>query len=143
MTKTAPAVFAWKDEYAFGIAEIDRQHRTLVDLVRDLHEAMAAGKGTDTLRAILDELIRYTQSHFRYEEQMLARAGWKDLEVHKAEHQKLTRTVEEFRRDLASGRVAMTLRVMDFLKSWLVGHILEKDRAYVNAVKAAGGGLRG
>lgn len=64
--------FPWDDMlYSVGIASIDAQHKKLVALVNNLFEAMKSGKGATVVGSILDELIQYTASHFKYAEECM------------------------------------------------------------------------
>ena len=45
------ALFAWSDEYAVGVPEIDRQHQQLFTYAGQLHSAMIAGQGWHLFRA--------------------------------------------------------------------------------------------
>jgi hemerythrin-like metal-binding protein len=58
---------------------MDNQHRQLVDLLNQLENAMAKGKGKELVGKILSELIRYTQTHFSSEELLMLKHGFPDL----------------------------------------------------------------
>jgi hemerythrin-like metal-binding protein len=61
---------------------IDAQHQGLVRLINGLHGAMAAGHGKDAVGKILDEPVRYTQSHLTFEENLLRQRGYSKLAAH-------------------------------------------------------------
>ena len=56
--------------------------------------------------------------------------GYPEYEAHKTIHQALTREVREFQRKFQSGEPDMTDELMDFLKKWLVDHIMVIDKKY-------------
>jgi hemerythrin-like metal-binding protein len=134
-TATANEVFPWRAEYSVGIPLIDTQHRGLIKLINDLHASMLAGKGSQAMAGILDDLIRYTESHFSYEQAMLRQSGYSGLAAHIEEHQRLTKQVTDLRQDFATSKVCMTLGVMRFLKDWLANHILDRDMDYARELK--------
>lgn len=140
-TATTPTViFPWSDSYSVGIPQIDSQHKGLIRLINDLHTAMAAGQGKQAMAGILDELIRYTKSHFTYEEGMLRQREYSNLASHHAVHEKLTSQVVELRERFRASKLTLSVEVMHFLKSWLADHILVHDKAYARELKTVGAG---
>ncbi|MDE2586454.1 MAG: hemerythrin, partial [Betaproteobacteria bacterium] len=59
------AFMPWSDELVLGLAEIDQQHRWLVDQTNALHDELS---GNDPRRQvigdILEGLVDYTHNHF-------------------------------------------------------------------------------
>jgi hemerythrin len=76
----------WDDSLATGNAEIDAQHHKLVDLINQLHEAMRTGKGSAALSGIFDELIKYTDYHFKTEERLFGPVDYAQKDAHVKEH---------------------------------------------------------
>jgi hemerythrin len=124
------SLFAWKDTYSIGVAEIDAQHRRLFSLADELHSAMNTGKGKDVMAQVLQNLINYTKSHFATEEQLMQRCAYKDFAAHKAQHDALTKKVLELQTEFRAGKLMITIDVMQFLSSWLRQHIGDSDRKY-------------
>lgn len=58
------ALMSWSDNLSVNIKEIDEQHKKLVGMVNDLHDAMKMGKGNDVTGKILTGLIQYVGTHF-------------------------------------------------------------------------------
>ena len=138
-TATTPTtIFPWSEIYAVGIPQIDTQHKGLIRLINNLHAAMAAGQGKQVMAGILDELVRYTESHFTYEEGMLRERQYSNLAAHHSDHEKLTRQVVELRERFRTSKLTMSVEVMQFLKSWLGDHILVHAQAYARELKSAG-----
>jgi len=127
---TTNLIFPWLQKYSVGISQIDAQHQGLVRLINDLHAAMSSGQGKLAVGKILDELIRYTEQHFSYEENMLKVRGYSRLTGHQAEHKRLTGQVLELREKYKNGGLALTVEVMQFLKNWLANHIMGHDQQY-------------
>ena len=131
-------LFIWNDSYKTGINTIDTQHKKLVDLINELHDAMTKGQGSQALGKIVNGLLDYTVIHFTTEERLLKQAGYADFDAHKKIHDAFTAKVREMKKDLDGGRKMMTLEVSTFLKDWLSGHILGTDMKYVATLKAKG-----
>ena len=136
---TATAVlFPWTDAYSVKIAVVDSQHKVLVDLINELHEAMIARKGRESLGGVLASLVKYTKSHFAADEGLMRANQYADLAGHKAEHERFTQTIVDFQGRFQRNEVAMTIDVMDFLKDWLIKHIMGVDKKYVPHLSARG-----
>lgn len=138
MSTTTALLFPWSDTYSVRIGVIDMQHKNLVNIVNELHQAMGAGQGKDKLGQVLANLIKYTQTHFATEEKFMESRGYPDYAQHKCEHDRLTATVVEFQRKFQRNEVALTVDIMGFLKDWLVKHIQGCDKKYVPFLNAQG-----
>jgi len=137
LTATA-TLYGWDPSYSVNIGIIDAQHKNLVSILGELHEAMAAGKGKEKLGPVLSNLIKYTQAHFATEERLMEKHGYPEYGAHKAEHENLTGTVMDFHRRFLSNEVAMTVEVMEFLANWLFKHIKGSDKRYGPFLNAKG-----
>jgi hemerythrin len=120
----------WKPEFSVGIGSIDAQHTKLISLINNLHEAMNRGEGKAVVGTILTELIQYTKTHFAFEEELFKKHAYAGYAKHKAAHDALTGKVLDLHEQFKSGKSAMTIEVMTFLKNWLQDHILVTDKAY-------------
>jgi len=131
-------LFHWDATYSVNIGIIDTQHKTLVGMVNDLHQAMAQGSGKDKLGGILSNLVKYTQAHFATEERMMQSHGYPEFLAHKSEHESLTSTVLDLQRRFLANEVGLSVDAMEFLKDWLVKHILGSDKKYTPFLNAQG-----
>jgi len=125
------SLFTWSDSYSVNAPGIDAQHQKLFDLINSLHVAMIQGKGKEVLEQILDGLVDYTKVHFAAEELLLEKINYPDLQAHVAEHDAFIRKAYALQTDYRNGKVALTLPVMEFLKDWLLNHILKTDKKYM------------
>jgi hemerythrin len=129
------ALMSWMDSYSVSVPQFDSQHKQLFALINRLHDAMAKGHANDVMAKTLDELILYTKSHFQAEEKLLESKGYPDLAAHKAQHEKFTSQVVQFQEDFISGKLTVTIQLMNFLRDWLIHHILETDKQYGEFLK--------
>jgi len=123
-------IMTWTDSYSVGIAEIDKQHKKLIDLINTLHDAMAKGQAKSVIGKILGELITYCANHFAAEEKLFDQYGYPDSAEHKDKHQKMTAKVLALQQQFEQGKTTITMDVMDFLQQWLDKHILGTDKKY-------------
>lgn len=126
------SLLQWEDRFSVGVDQFDRQHRVLVDLINELHEAMRTGKGQQELGVILEKLVQYTRVHFASEEEWMVRYQYPEYPQHRASHDHLTRQVLEFQRQYKDGTIGLSVQMIQFLKEWLVNHIIGEDKAYAH-----------
>jgi hemerythrin len=120
----------WKDEYSVNVASIDDQHRKLIAIINRLHEAMKVGKGREILSDVMAELIDYSDYHFTSEEGLMKKVGHPDIQGHIAEHNHFRQMVRSISDEVKGGNFVMTLEINEFLREWLVDHMLGTDRKY-------------
>lgn len=123
-------LMSWKEDYNVGVADIDQQHKKLIDLINQLDSGMCKGQGKQVLGKILGDLINYCSSHFATEEKLFKQHEYPDADEHKAKHQKMTEKVLSLQKEFQLGKVTISHDVMDFLKKWLDKHILGTDKKY-------------
>jgi len=137
-TRSVDVLMRWSDDFSVRVGEIDGQHRHLVDLINELYQAMQAGRGDDVIGPILDELVAYAGAHFSLEEQYMERFKYEGYAAHKRAHeafvQKVLTVVEAFK----AGRAGVTLDVLNFLRDWIVEHILKVDKKYSDCLNTNG-----
>lgn len=126
--------FVWDNKYAIGIAEMDREHKTLFQIMKDLHDAMMQGKASTKTGEILKKLVEYTRSHFAAEEALMSRAGFAELSQHRLQHIGLMKQVDDYVIRHLKGELALNVQLMNFLRNWLITHIQESDRKYAASV---------
>lgn len=130
------AFIEWSDRYTVQVPTFDAQHKQLFLLIDQLHAAMKTGQSRDRMSAILNELARYTRTHFSAEENAMLSAGYSEFASHKAEHDKFTSKVERVNQEFEQGAAGLSIELMDFLTSWLQDHILNTDKKYSSVVMA-------
>ena len=124
------ALLTWNDSFSVKVRQFDDQHKKLVGMVNDLHDAMKEGKGKEVLEKILNGLIQYTSTHFAEEERLMKQHGYPDYEQHKKEHNQLVLQVLDLQKNHKEGKAILTQSVMTFLKDWLQKHIQGEDKNY-------------
>jgi len=124
------ALIQWNDGLSVGVVEIDGQHQRLIGMINDLNDAMRQGKGKEVLGKIINGLVGYAGTHFRTEEKYFKQFGYPDADSHKKEHDDFTKKVTEFKDGFDTGKIGLSIVVMDFLSNWLQDHIKGVDKKY-------------
>lgn len=77
--------FEWDDGYSVKVPSIDRQHKVLIDYINKLQVVITCPKQhRHMIELILNGLVNYTNSHFRYEEMLIGMHRYPDAEQHKS-----------------------------------------------------------
>lgn len=126
------AFLDWSDKYSLGVAEIDEQHQNLFNLVNKLHTAVSEGADQSTHGDILNELIDYTVYHFETEERLFKEKNYPEYDVHKQQHDDLTRQVLELQTKFTEGSATISFEVLDFLSQWLKEHTTGSDQKFTS-----------
>ena len=124
------AYMSWKELYSVNVKEIDEQHKKLIGMINELHDAMKVGKGKVVTSLILKEMIDYAATHFATEEKYMIKFEFPGYAQHKAEHDAFSVKVLDFQQKYNEGSIALSFEVMEFLEDWLVKHILGTDKQY-------------
>jgi hemerythrin len=132
------ALLNWKNEYSVNIKEIDDQHRRLVDMINELHEAMVQQKAKEALGSVLSKLVNYAATHFATEERLMQGNGYPEYAEHKEKHEKMTAKVLALQKEWQAGRTTLGIEVSQFLKDWLDKHILGTDKKYAPFLNSKG-----
>jgi hemerythrin-like metal-binding protein len=122
------AFLQWSPNLSVGIDFMDADHQKLMELLTELHDLVGAGQIQTAAIEKLDELIDFTQQHFRLEERLMEESDYDGFEQHRQLHEVLLQEVAELRQHLTVGEKNAGPEIMDFLKDWLIRHILESDK---------------
>ena len=120
----------WKNEYSVGIDSIDKQHKTLINLINQLNTAVDYSTGDEFEREALDKLVEYTKVHFSYEEGLMEQNGYPDFAAHKAQHVEMIKKVEEVLAQYEREHDTAMRNAAEYLKTWLIKHINGTDKQY-------------
>jgi len=130
--------FTWNEVYNTGIVTIDTQHKVILKILNELYDVVFINKKDDKLAGILHELVQYTIYHFEEEEKLFEKYHFIAEKEHKKEHALFVEQISAFKQKLNTNDRLITLELIDFLKNWLIDHILVKDQEYVKFFNAKG-----
>ncbi|MGE5412493.1 MAG: bacteriohemerythrin [Clostridiales bacterium] len=128
----------WNARYSVGIKEVDTQHNKLLGYINDLHDAMKTGQAKDVMGTIIQNLIKYTTTHFSLEEKLLSENNYPAYLAHKKEHDDFVRKVLEFQKSFQTGSTSLSIDMLNFLRDWLLNHIAVSDRKYSSYLNEKG-----
>ncbi|QWV93134.1 bacteriohemerythrin [Geomonas oryzisoli] len=124
----------WDNSLILGMPQIDEHHHKLVDILNRCYRALMLHDHSHELAGVVAELLEYTQYHFQTEEQLMAALHYSAAPSHAAAHRKFINSIHNFKDRSDAGESFVAIDVLVFLKDWLVGHIQNTDRAFINFI---------
>ena len=130
--------FIWKPDYVFDIKEIDEQHKHFVGILDRMYDSTIQGLHQEELGDLLKELADYASDHFATEEKYFDKFDYPEAVEHKAKHQELRDKIQDFIEEAKNNKVDISNELLDFLEDWLVDHLLNLDKKYVECFHSHG-----
>ena len=127
--------FKWIDSYSVGNETIDYQHKKLIEIINKLYSSFVDQNTNDIMENLLEELIDYTIYHFDTEKKILVNYPSSISKGHLQEHQNFVDKVTDFKKKFSENRAPLTARLTNFLRDWLIKHIMISDRCYLDISK--------
>lgn len=129
-------IFPWDEQFATGLIKVDEQHKKLVEILNRLATNQANLANEKDLSQIFDELVDYTDYHFKTEEgvweQYFENDSWY-LE-HEKTHSGFIENILSIKNDPNKTFDEAIYELVLFLAEWLAFHILDTDKRMAQAV---------
>lgn len=118
----------WRPEFETGVAEVDHEHRELVDLINALHVEIGANAPKKVVRGFLGEVFAKISAHFALEETVMRKHRYDEYAAHKAEHEKLLDDIRDIM-DAHESDVFVDYEAAlgRAVRDWFVDHFKTKD----------------
>lgn len=124
--------FKFSDKYATGIPLIDKEHKELFRIIGEVQNLIGndfAVDKFDDIVSLLEQLKEYTKFHFSDEEEYMKSINYDGLEAQQRAHDAFVARLEELDLTQIDENQQETLEeLLEFLKEWLVNHILNSDK---------------
>jgi hemerythrin len=133
------AFIDWSANYSVKVDAMDEQHKKLIALINELHEAMKNGQGKEVTSRVLTNLVKYTQTHFTAEEKLLEQYNYPKLGEQKQAHKGFVVKIQETEKKAATSTIGVNSDLLKFLKDWLINHIERSDKQYGEHIMAQTG----
>ena len=132
----------WSSSLELGIPRIDSQHKHLVSMCNDLHEALVQSRATDkvgwrvAIATAMRQTVEYARTHFADEEKLMHACNYKDFDAHKQQHREFIQTVTKVLVNFDDMTLPLAFDFADYLRDWVLGHVDCDDKQYSPVVKA-------
>ena len=126
MTSRETELIEWSEKYLIGIPEIDFQHKSLIRIINQFTDCNANAEFGELLKEFSDAMF----SHNQYEERLLEKHSYPDLDHHKREHAIEYSAFSARIKELINDEKDSQATIISQLKYWLEHHLLIDDMAY-------------
>jgi len=117
----------WRDQLSVGNDLIDTDHKHLIEVINNAEECLRNGNRKE-LAVTLDELARYSNTHFEREELIARAVGYPTVEQLHDSHTKLVETLNTFRSEVTEAWTDASFnRFGTYLRNWLIQHVIKED----------------
>jgi len=123
-------IINWRDEFSVGVKEMDDQHKKLIAMVNKLISEQKNLTDQKTIADLLTEMTDYAHIHFRAEEYLMAEYGYDQKAQQEQQHQAFIDKTIAFYTASDVGPNILSTALLDYLATWLIGHILKEDMKY-------------
>lgn len=122
----------WNETYSVGNAEMDEQHKKLIDIINKLFKSFKEGNAQEISSEILYEMIEYSNFHLNSEEKLLYKYNYTEKDKHEKLHEEFRKKTNELKFDLKNSSEGSHYKLIEYLKEWWTNHILVEDKKYSN-----------
>ena len=126
----------WRDEYSVGIAEIDDQHKGVIDLFAVIDAAIDNREGWSDVFFKLEKLREHARFHFALEESLMRMHGYPKQAEHVDHHKHFMDKLDQLQMTTLSRQV--TMNTISYLNHWYADHMQTQDRDFVRYIIDSG-----
>ena len=126
----------WSNDYSINVAEIDEQHKKLLEHVNKLHAGVEAQIDEQALHQLVVDLYEYTVFHFAFEEKLMKKHGMDHIKTHHEEHKLMLEHLKDVCNAMSDGKRPAFYSEYDVSDDWFLAHIKVSDQkmgAFLNS----------
>lgn len=120
----------WRDEFETGVAEIDQEHRALVDCMNNLALLVRRGD-VSGLSSAVSFLSSYVHAHFGNEERLMHDWHYPMLGEHVQEHRRFVQEFGKLKEAILGGQhdaLYLCFQIQLLMFDWFAHHTTRTDR---------------
>jgi hemerythrin len=120
----------WTDEFSVGVSMMDRQHQKLIGMLNRLIKEPETQTHSETISDLLTGMIAYAREHFRDEEALMSEYDYPLKDQQAEQHKAFVKKTVDLCSAVEVGVDIVPHVMLEYLKDWLVHHILQQDMRY-------------
>lgn len=122
----------WNEKFNVNVKQIDKQHKRLIAIINCLiiEDDNEPAPEPETVFDVIDEMMQYLSYHFDTEEKYMRDCGYPEYEAHKQQHDFFKKETLEYITRISEGNLDISDEILQFLTTWLIGHIIGSDAKY-------------
>ena len=118
----------WTPLFETGHADIEHDHRRIIEALNDLEAAIIQGEAASRLLELLRFLETYAREHFQREERLMIDLRCRQYGSNCRAHRQLEEKLDEWKkRSEGEITVPLILEIHRAINEWVPGHILRID----------------
>jgi hemerythrin len=130
---------SWKPkELEVGIYQIDKEHKQIIDLINDSYRVLCKNyidmlnRRYKDVVPIFESFTEVFSKHFHTEEKIMKENSYSDFIGHKAEHERLLFTIENYKGMISrrTNNQPLINNFIEFINTWTYLHITEDDQLF-------------
>ena len=118
----------WYDRYSINNIQLDNHHKKLFALFNRLYDICLVDNRDSMFETALDEIVSYSDYHFKAEEQYMREIGYNDIEKQIVEHKYFKERAIDLQLNSKSIDYKLCHEIIIFLGNWLMNHVIEEDK---------------
>jgi hemerythrin-like metal-binding protein len=123
-------LLSWDPMFKVGVEIIDFQHKELIDRLEQIQKTILITT-KEEVASFFNATHEYMELHFKTEEKLMEQYNYPDVTVHKQEHAVFSAKINSFHKRFEKDNLSFVIvNIMDFMKDWIIGHILSSDKAF-------------
>ncbi|WP_041041953.1 bacteriohemerythrin [Paramagnetospirillum magnetotacticum] len=115
----------WRDDMSVGNSDLDHQHRRLIDTA-NMVRGLSGDEDAEIIQAALEEVVEYILHHLDFEEELLEKCAFENIDSHKALHNEIRDGVLTISQNNKIATSAILVGMMD----QIINHIFCVDQEY-------------
>jgi hemerythrin len=121
-------LLTWDNKYTVSNIQLDNHHKRLFSIFNRLYDISVDNESVSSFETAVDELVSYSNYHFRAEEQYMRKVGYNDIERHVSLHKYFTARLYDIKDREKDDNNELCRELIFFLGNWLKNHVIEEDK---------------
>ena len=121
------ALIEWSDNFSVGVADIDHEHKSLIDLINQLYANLRQGASADDIADFFGEIYANISAHFALEEKLMRESRYEEYAAHKSEHEQLLDEIRDLMDEYEQQSAIDENQLSTRLQGWFGEHFRTMD----------------
>lgn len=121
------ALIEWSDSFSVGVADIDHEHKSLIELINQLYASLGEGASAEDIEDFFGEIYAHISAHFALEEKIMREHNYHEYEAHKNEHERLLEDIRDMMDEYSHSTSIDEQNLSMRLKNWFGEHFKTMD----------------
>ena len=117
----------FNDDLKLSYEPLNKQHIRWIELLNKLYTVIVNNESDEKIKDIFKELVDYTIWHFNFENKMMNKYNFNEEKSHLDKHEDILDKLNSIIYKMEDNEFVPKVNLLEFLKSWLVDHILKTD----------------